>query len=208
MNFTVILAHPNPGSFNHAIADEVTATLRENGHTVTVHDLYAERFDPLLPSDEIPREAALPCAIAGHCKEIAGADGIVFVHPDWWGMPPAILKGWIDRVLRPGVAYRFEETDSGEGIPVGLLKARAVIVFNTSNTSAQREQKIFGDPLERIWKDCIVSFCGVPVCHRRMFGIIVTSTAEQRKAWLEEVKVLTRSTFPGPEVQAAHFHSA
>jgi putative NADPH-quinone reductase len=197
MNITVILAHPNPGSFNHAIADEVAAALREIGHTVTVHDLYAERFDPLLPADEIPRVATLPCAIAGHCKEIAGADGIVIVHPDWWGMPPAILKGWIDRVLRPGVAYRFEETDSGEGIPVGLLKARAVIVFNTSNTPALREQEIFGDPLERIWKDCIVSFCGIPVCHRRMFGIVVTSTAEQRKAWLEEVKFLTRSTFIG-----------
>jgi NAD(P)H dehydrogenase (quinone) len=196
MNFTVILAHPNPGSFNHAIAEAVADTLRETGHTVTVHDLYAERFDPLLPADEIPRNAALPCAIEGHCKEIAGVDGIVIVHPDWWGMPPAILKGWIDRVLRPGVAYRFEETDSGEGIPVGLLKARAVLVFNTSNTPAQREQDIFGDPLERIWKDCIVSFCGIPVCHRRMFGVIVTSTAEQRKAWLEEVKSLTRSTFP------------
>ena len=196
MNFTVILAHPHPGSFNHAIADTAAATLREAGHTVILHDLYREGFDPLLPADEIPRDAHLPSPIAMHCKEIARADGIVIVHPDWWGMPPAILKGWIDRVLRPGVAYRFEETDSGEGVPVGLLKAGAVIVFNTSNTSALREQKVFGDPLERIWKDCIISFCGVPVCHRRMFGIIVTSTAEQRRAWLEEVKALTRSTFP------------
>jgi NAD(P)H dehydrogenase (quinone) len=195
MNFTVILAHPHPGSFNHAIANTAAATLREAGHTVIVHDLYREGFDPLLPADEIPRDAHLPSAIAMHCKEIARADGIVIVHPDWWGMPPAILKGWIDRVLRPGVAYRFEETDSGEGIPVGLLKASAVIVFNTSNTSALREQEVFGDPLERIWKDCIISFCGIPVCHRRMFGIIVTSTAEQRRAWLQEVKLLTLSTF-------------
>jgi putative NADPH-quinone reductase len=195
MNFTVILAHPHPGSFNHAIANTAAATLREAGHTVIVHDLYREGFDPLLPADEIPRDAPLPSAIAMHCMEIAGADGIIIVHPDWWGMPPAILKGWIDRVLRPGVAYRFEETDSGEGIPVGLLKASAVIVFNTSNTSALREQEVFGDPLERIWKDCIISFCGIPVCHRRMFGIIVTSTAEQRRAWLQEVKLLTLSTF-------------
>lgn len=196
MKITIILAHPRPGSFNHAIADTVAATLRKSGHAVTVHDLYQEQFDPLLPYDEIPRNADLPTVIAEHCREIAAADGIVFVHPDWWGMPPAILKGWIDRVLRPGVAYRFAETDSGEGVPTGLLKARAVIVFNTSNTPAVREQEVFGDPLERIWKDCILSFCGVQACHRQMFGVIVTSSDPERKAWLNEVREITLDIFP------------
>ncbi|MGB7789463.1 NAD(P)H-dependent oxidoreductase [Methanoregula sp.] len=196
MNISVILAHPRPGSFNHAIADTAAATLHEAGHSVTVHDLYAEGFDPLLPVDEIARDAPLSPVIARHCAEIAVANGIVIVHPDWWGMPPAILKGWIDRVLRPGIAYKFASTDNGEGIPVGLLRAKAVVVFNTSNTPRDREQEVFGDPLERIWKDCIVSFCGVPVCSRRMFGVVVTSTAEQRTAWLEEVQQLVLSTFP------------
>ena len=196
MKISVILAHPGEGSFNHAIAGVVVSTLHEGGHSVTVHDLYAERFDPLLPYDEISRDAPLPLAVASHCAEIATADGIIIVHPNWWGMPPAILKGWIDRVLRPGVAYRFLETDSGEGIPIGLLSAKAVIVFNTSNTPAQREQEVFGDPLERIWKDCIVSFCGVPVLYRKMFGGVVTSTEEQRKEWLGEVRDQVREMFP------------
>ncbi|MDO9324631.1 MAG: NAD(P)H-dependent oxidoreductase [Methanoregula sp.] len=196
MKISVILAHPRSGSFNHAIADTTAVTLREAGHVVTVHDLYAERFDPLLLYGEIARDAVLPPHVAEQCREIAAADGIVIVHPNWWGMPPAILKGWIDRVLRPGTAYRFVETDSGEGIPSGLLAAKAVLVFNTSNTPAVREQEVFGDPLERIWKDCIVAFCGVPLFSRRMFGVVVTSTEEQRKAWLEEVRNLTRSTFP------------
>jgi NAD(P)H dehydrogenase (quinone) len=196
MKISVILAHPRPGSFNHAIADMAATTLQKSGHTVTVHDLYAEQFDSLLTCEEIPRNAPLPPEIVMHCAEIAAAGGIVVVHPDWWGMPPAILKGWIDRVLRPGVAYRFDETDAGEGIPIGLLVANAVLVFNTSNTRAQREQEVFGDPLERIWKDCIVSFCGVPVCHRRMFGVIITSTESERKVWLNEVRELTRITFP------------
>jgi len=143
-----------------------------------------------------PATRTSPLPIALHCREIATADGIVFVHPDWWGMPPAILKGWIDRILRPGIAYLFAETDSGEGIPEGLLIAGAVLVFNTSNTPVEREQKIFGDPLERIWKDCIVSFCGVQAFRRRMFGVVVTSTEKQRKEWLAEVRELTRETFP------------
>jgi NAD(P)H dehydrogenase (quinone) len=195
VKISIILAHPRPGSFNHAIAEEAAAMIRKSGHTVTVHDLYQEQFDPLLPYDEIPRDAPLPSEIALHCREIAEADGIVFVHPDWWGMPPAILKGWIDRVLRPGVAYRFAETDTGEGVPGGLLVAKAVLVFNTSNTPTMREKEVFGDPLERLWKDCIVSFCGVQTFRRRMFGVIVTSTEEQRRAWLTEVQEITRETF-------------
>jgi len=196
MKVSVILDHPHPGSFNHAIADTVVRTLEENGHTVIFHDLYKERFDPVLPYAEISRNAPLPPVIAQHCTEVTAADGIIFVHPDWWGMPPAILKGWVDRVLRPGVAYRFSETDAGEGIPIGLLMAKAAIIFNTSNTPARREQEVFGDPLERLWNDCICSFCGIPVCHRRMFCIVVTSTGEQRREWLNEVRELTKGTFP------------
>jgi len=149
-----------------------------------------------LPPAEIARDATLPALVSWHCTEIAAADGIVIVHPDWWGMPPAILKGWIDRVLRPGVTYQFAETDSGEGVPLGLLKAKAALVFNTSNTPREREIAVFGDPLERLWKDCVLSFCGVPVIRRRMFGIMVTSTEEQRKAWLVEVREMVTATFP------------
>ncbi len=123
-----------------------------------------------------------------HCAEISEADGIVIVHPNWWGQPPAILKGWVDRVVRPGVAYAFEESDSGEGVPIGLLKARIAMVFNTSNTKHERELKVFGDPLETLWKNCIFDLCGVKIFYRKMFEVVVASTYEQRKNWLEEVK--------------------
>jgi len=196
MEISVILAHPHSGSFNHAIAETVVATLEATGHAVRFHDLYAEGFDPVLPYGEIARDAALPPGIARHWAEIAAADGIVFVHPNWWGQQPAILKGWVDRVLRPGVAYRFAESDSGEGIPLGLLRARAALVFNTSNTPVEREHAVFGDPLEALWKACICSFCGIPAFHRRMFGVIVTSTEEERRAWLGEGRELTRRMFP------------
>jgi len=196
MRVSVILAHPGPESFNHAIAATVVKTLAENGHTVAFHDLYTEHFDPVLPYAEIPRDAPLDPVIARHCSEIATADGIVIVHPDWWGQPPAILKGWIDRVIRPGIAYRFREGDNGEGIPKGLLAAKAALVFNTANTPAEREREVFGDPLERLWKDCIFSFCGIPVVHRRMFAVVVTSTAEERAGWLAEAAALTRQYFP------------
>ena len=196
MKISVILAHPRPVSFNHAIAEIVCKTLSESGHEVRFHDLYAEQFDPVLPAGEISRDAILPVPVAQHCAELASADGIVFVHPNWWGQPPAILKGWVDRVLRPGVVYQFLEGDTGEGVPAGLLPARAAIVFNTSNTPKARELEIFGDPLETLWKTCICSFCGIPAFHRRMFGVIVTSTGDERKMWLAEAADLTARIFP------------
>ena len=131
MRISVILAHPKAGSFNHAIARTAVAQLETNGHKVFFHDLYEENFYPVLARDEIPKDAPLPVLIKEHCEELAEAEGIIVVHPNWWGQPPAILKGWVDRVIRPGVAYEFLESDSGEGVPKGLLNAKAAIVFNT-----------------------------------------------------------------------------
>jgi putative NADPH-quinone reductase len=196
MKISLILAHPDKGSFNHAIAHAVAAYLSAHGHDVRFHDLYTEGFDPLLRADEFPRRAALSPIVEAHCEEIRAAEGIVVVHPNWWGQPPAILKGWIDRVIRPGVAYEFLEGDAGEGVPRGLLRAKAAVVFNTANTSPHRESTIFGDPLETIWKNCIFGLCGVDTFYRRTFTVVVTSTESERKAWLREVEQMVDRAFP------------
>lgn len=196
MRISVILAHPDEKSFNHAIARTVVKHLERNGHHISFHDLYAENFNPLLPADEFSEDALLPAVLKDHCEEIRQAEGIVIIHPNWWGQPPAVLKGWIDRVIRPGIAYEFSEGDSGEGIPRGLLTAETALVFNTSNTVPEREKRIFGDPLETIWRNCIFGFCGISSVHRRTFSVVVTSTENERKQWLEDVRVTIDRFFP------------
>jgi NAD(P)H dehydrogenase (quinone) len=195
MKITVIVAHPNPKSFNHAIAQAAAAALEADGHVVTFHDLHAEGFDPLLPHPEIPMAATPPPPIAAQCREIVEADGIIVVHPNWWSQPPAILKGWLDRVLRPGQAYKFGTGPNGEGIIIGLLKAKAALVFVTSNTPPDKEVELYGDPLEGLWKRCIWGFCGVKQVHRELFSVVITSKPEQRAAWLERTRQLVRETF-------------
>lgn len=196
LTILVILGHPDPKSFNHAIAHTVRDQLIGIGHKVIFHDLYAERFDPSLPSQEIPEKGVVAPFIEQHCAELQSADGIVVVHPNWWGQPPAVLKGWVDRVFRPGVAYRFAEDDGGEGVPCGLLKARSALVLNTSNTPEPRERKVFGDPLEALWKHCIFDLCGVRKIERRLFAVICTSTLKQRQQWLQEAEALSADLFP------------
>lgn len=188
MRYSVIVGHPRPGSFNHAIAHVACETLRGAGHEVTFHDLQAEGFDPIAPAGELSRDAKLPPEIVRHCDEIVSADGIVIVHPNWWGQPPAILKGWLDRVLRMGTAYKFVANEKGEGVPVGLLSAKWAMVFTTSNTPQAADRELFGDPLENFWKRCVLEFCGVKHVTRVNYDVIITSTAEQREAWLADVR--------------------
>lgn len=196
MNISVIVAHPYEHSFNAAIAQTVKKTLEENGYIVMFHDLYEENFNPVLPGKELACDITEDALVKLHQQEIRKTDGIVIIHPNWWGQPPAMVKGWVDRVLRENVAYTFPAGDNGGGLPIGLLKAKAAIVFNTSNTPADREMKVFGDPLQRIWKDCIFDFCGISTFDRIMFRVVADSSLEQRKGWLEEVKEMINKYFP------------
>ncbi len=196
MNILLILAHPNKGSFNHAIAKMCVDTVTKKGHKAILHDLYEEKFDPILPFEEFAKDARLPADIQKHCDELKTADGIVFIHPNWWGQPPAILKGWIDRVVRAGVAYEFVAGDKGEGVPRGLLKIKTAVVFNTANTPMEREQAVFGDPLEAIWKKCVFGLTCIPNVLRKTFAVVITSTDAQRKAWLREAAELVDQSFP------------
>lgn len=195
MNVSIILGHPNPASFNHAIAGAARRALEELGHAVHFHDLYAEKFDPVLPVRELDRDPALPAEIEAHCQEIGAADGIVIVHPNWWSQPPAILRGWTDRVLRAGRAYQFVSDGRGGGRSEGLLKVRVGVVFNTANTPQAKEEECFGDPLEILWRKVVFGLCGVPAVVRRNFSPVIVSTPEQRQRWLEEVDSIVRRHF-------------
>lgn len=196
MKVSVILGHPHENSFNTAIARAAAETLEENGHTVIFHDLYQEGFNPVILKEELVSDYTEDALVMQHQREIREADGIIIIHPNWWGQPPAILKGWVDRVLRENVAYTFPEGDNGGGLPIGLLKAKAGLVFNTSNTPEKRENEVFGDPLQRLWRDCIFDFCGVTVFDRKMFRVIADSSEHDREQWLFQTKEMVKQYFP------------
>jgi putative NADPH-quinone reductase len=190
MNVSIILGHPNPGSFNHAIAHAAREEVEQRGGRCFFHDLAAEGFDPELPAAELARGGAVDPHILAMGQEVVASDGLVIVHPNWWGQPPAVLKGWIDRILRMGTAYRFGVDAGGEGVPIGLLGGKWAIVINTSNTPAHREAVLFGDPLEHLWRVCVLGFCGITDVSREVFAPVITSTADDRAGWLARVRGL------------------
>lgn len=195
MKISVILAHPSVGSFNHALAKMVTEALQERGHEVTCHDLYGEGFDPIYRPEELRKDVVLPPEIEAHCREIEAADGLVIVHPNYWSRPPAMMCGWVDRVLRQGRAYRFVPDGRGGARPEGLLKIRSALVLNTGNTPQEREVQILGDPLEIHWKKVVFGLCGVGHVVRKNFAPVIVSTPETREGWLKEAASIAVDTF-------------
>lgn len=198
MKISVILGHPNPDSFCHAIARVVVDTLRADQHNVRLHDLHAEGFDPLMGASEVRTRVSDNALVEQHCAELATAEGLVVVHPSWWGMPPAILKGWIDRVVRPGIAYELQADASGaRTVHVPKLKVTTALVFNTSDLPAEIERSKFGDTLGVVWKSYIAGLSGITDLRRQSFAVMGTSTPAMRSQWLEQTCALVRNAFPG-----------
>ena len=189
MKVYVIIGHQRQGSFCHAIAQTAVEQLKTAGHEIVYHELSAEDFDPGLRHEEIDGEVTDP-VVKQHIAEVLAADGYIVVHPNWWGQPPAMLRGWQDRVLRQDYVYRFTD----EGV-IGMLKGKSAVVFTTSNTPREIEQATFGDPLENLWKTCVFGFCGVENFYRRNFESIIMSTPEERSQWLAEVRATIEEQF-------------
>ena len=194
MTASVILAHPYEKSFNHAVFHAVRGILGQLNCVVHAHDLYREGFNPVLTREELGSDKSSDPLVNEYLRELLGSDLLVFIHPNWWGQPPAILKGYIDRVIRPPDCYDFPENDSGGGLPVAKLAGKTAIVFNTSNTPAERENGHFGDPLENIWRKCVFDFCGITKYRRVIFRVVADSDSGQRKKWLAEAEELIGNT--------------
>ena len=123
MTASVILAHPYEKSFNHAIYHTAVSEFRNLGVKVHARDLYVEGFNPVLTKRELGKEETEDRLVRQYIDEMLESDILVFIHPNWWGQPPAIMKGYIDRVFRPPYAYDYDQNN--EAAPgVGKLKGK------------------------------------------------------------------------------------
>lgn len=152
MNVLIIYAHPNPQSFNAAMRDTAVKTLTKNGHTVLVSDLYAMRFKAVLDQDDFlqrkkpdefkPEGEQLHAAKTGtfvedlqrEIEKVRWADLLLFQFPLWWTSFPAIMKGWIDRVFAPGIAFNAAEERHYDA---GLLKGKKAMLAFTAGSSKE-----------------------------------------------------------------------
>jgi NAD(P)H dehydrogenase (quinone) len=182
----VVLCHPERESYNAAVAQRVCAALRAAGHAVRFHDLYAERFDPVLSASELRRGYSFDSQVQSYGNELESCEALVFVHPEWWGAPPAVLKGWIDRVFRPGLAYEFEGDEFASKRKRGLLAAKRAIVFATTEAGEPEIQEGRA-PLEIFWRESVFGYCGLEASRVHLLYGLRERSAVERNAWLDFV---------------------
>lgn len=177
----LVYCHPNTTGFNKAIADSLAAGLASR-FTLDVIDLYREGFNPVLPYEEVTRKFPFDELALKYNDLVTRAQVLVFVHPDWWGAPPALLKGFIDRIFRPGVAYEFEGNEFLSKTKTELLKGKKAFVFNT--TDYKKPEGLY--PPAEIWRHNIFAYCGIPDAQVHTFFATYDSTYEERHAWILE----------------------
>ena len=189
MQVLVVHAHPHLASFSRAIADTAESTLRAAGHDVTVIHLDDEHFRPAMSAEErIAYESDTPildAQVAVHADLVAAAEALVFIYPTWWAAPPAVLKGWMDRVLVPSVAFTFEP--GSHEVRAGLRHIRRLVGI-TSYGSSRLYVRILGDPGRRTIMRALRLLCARR-CRRTWLGMygMDTATSEARQAFLDRV---------------------
>ena len=150
MRALVVYCHPDKGSFNAAVRDTVLERLAAAGAEVRVSDLYARNFQPVLTQEEW--SGYLDCdtncdPVADDAENVSWCDTLIFVYPTWWYGLPAMLKGWLDRVLLPGVAFLMPDAENANIRP-GLRHIKRLGVFTTCGAS-WRLTRIIGAPGRR-----------------------------------------------------------
>ena len=137
MRALVVYCHPKEGSFASAVRDTVLERLAASGVQTRLRDLYAEGFQPVLTTPEWSEYLDAPAnraPVEDHVKDLEWCDTLIFIYPTWWYGLPAMMKGWLDRVLLPDVAFLMPKED-GETIRPGLHHIDKMAVFTTCGAS-------------------------------------------------------------------------
>ena len=137
MRALVVYCHPRPESYTAAVRDAVVEQLRRAEADIRICDLYGRGFQPILTGREL--EGYLDCPsneepVSEDVADIRWCDTLVFIYPTWWYGLPAMLKGWLDRAMLPGVAFTMPRSP-GEGIKPALGHITGIAAFTTCGAS-------------------------------------------------------------------------
>ena len=172
----VILCHPEEKSFNASVAERYCASVRAAGHQAILRDLYRMGFDPVLHSAERPGPTCTRCKdVEDELDIIRGAEVFVLVYPIWFGSAPAMLKGYVERVLGSGVESSAIQARTAQGV----LTGKRLVSF-TSSAASHVWLALHGQPrsLESIFDTYIADAFRMRPPKHFHFGLITPETAE------------------------------
>lgn len=185
MKHLIIYAHPNKESLNAFFKQAIMQSLQQKGNEVIVRDLYALSFNPVLSPKDITGQmkGIVSPEIQEEQDYIAWADALTFIYPVWWTGMPAIMKGYIDRVLSYGFAYRYDQ-----GVQQGLLTGKSAIVVNTHGKSMEEYRDTgMHEALLRTSDKGIFQYCGLHLKQHFFFGKAEKAGKETITVWVKDV---------------------
>ncbi|WP_337099202.1 NAD(P)H-dependent oxidoreductase [Paenibacillus sp. YIM B09110] len=183
-NILVITGHPDTESFCSALSQAYIEGAKEQAVQVRTLHMGELEFEPNLKFGYRQR-TELEADLLKAQELIRWADHIVLVYPVWWGMMPAVMKGFFDRILLPGFAFRYKENSVFFD---KLLTGKTARLIVTSDTPSWYNRLIYGRAGHRVVKQSILQFCGIKPVRVTDIGPVTHATAENRKKWLEQAK--------------------
>jgi NAD(P)H dehydrogenase (quinone) len=193
MNVLIVFAHPEPQSFNGALKDRALATLKAQGHEVVISDLYQMNWQADLEQEHMMSTYGPNAEVGAEQAKVLWCDLMIFQFPMWWFGMPAILKGWVDRVMVRGFAYV-----KGRKYDTGMFKGRRAMVSTTTGTAASLYEPdgIDGDLNHILWPihNGIFRYLGFdvlpPVASWMPGGVSATEREGYLAAYAEQLKNL------------------
>ncbi len=179
----IIEAHPDSGSFTAALAEKIHREAESVGWIAEIIRLYESGFNPVLSVEEMQRRFSFDESVQEQQESVREAEVLVWVHPDWWGGMPAVLKGWIDRVFSAGFAFSFEEQSDGSVIRIPLLRGKAALAVITSDADVSEPVPAVG-----IWQKRIFAYTGLNPAEVLLFPEIRSSEYTVRTEFMQICK--------------------
>ncbi|UUD64690.1 NAD(P)H-dependent oxidoreductase [Pseudomonas seleniipraecipitans] len=182
----MIIGTPKGDSLCHALAEAYALGARTEGHVVRQIRLGEITFDPVL-HEGYDQTQTLEADLLEAQRQIHWAEHLVFVYPVWWGGLPALLKGFLDRVLLPGFAFKYR---SNSQLWDKLLSGRTADLLVTQDTPSWYFRWVYGAPAHRQMKRTILGFCGIKTRRLAEFSPVRPSSETQRQNWLRRAELL------------------
>lgn len=182
----IINGHPNKESFNFGVAEAYKNGAVESGAEIKEIIIAELNFNPNLQFGYQKRMELEP-DLLNAWEIIQWADHLVWVHPVWWGGLPALMKGFIDRLFLPGLAYKYRENSLWWD---KLLKGKTAHIITTIDQPGWYYRLMYGRPSVNQLKISTLEFCGIKPVKVTYLGIIRDSKDEQREKWLVKVNGL------------------
>lgn len=185
----VVQGHPDPASLCASLAKAYAESAKSGGHEVRMLALPDLAFDPILRGGFSGTQPLEPDLVAAQAS-ITWAEHIVIAYPVWWGAPPALLKGFIDRTFLPGFAFKYRPTGA---LWDKLLTGKSARLLVTADSPGWYLALVTGNPAVKVVKKSTLDFCGVSPVHVTLMPTVRRSKPDLRASWIEEARRLGAS---------------